>query len=32
MGYDHLYKQREDKLKELKRGTKTCGLAEEEQG
>ena len=32
MGYDHWYKQRVDKLKALKRGTKTCGLAEEEQG
>ena len=34
MGYDHWYKQRQDKLhiKALKRGTKTCGLAEEEQG
>ena len=28
----HWYKQRDDKLKALKRGTKTCGLAEEEQG
>ena len=32
MGYDHWYKQREDELKALKCGTKTYGLAEEEQG
>ena len=31
-GYNHWYKQCEDKLKTLKCGTKTCGLAEEEQG
>ena len=24
MGYDHWYKQREDKLKAMKCGTKTC--------
>ena len=32
MGYDHWYKQCEDKLKTLKCGTKTCVLAEEEHG
>ena len=26
MGYNHWYKQREDELKALKCGTKTCGL------
>ena len=32
MGCSQWYKQCEDKLKALKCGTKTCGLAEEEHG
>ena len=32
MGDNHWYKQCKDKLRALKCGTKTCGLAEEKQG